>query len=406
MSNRKSRVCGVIVRGPLAPFVDVYKREVVVRGYSPLSVVSQLRQVAWFSCWLEANGLSAGDVTGERIDGFLVFQRDSGRARGIASRPGLRCMQDVLRAEGVVVVVEPERCLSPMERLVGSFERFLVVERGLAMGTVQGYVSHAGRFLARLGTDGDVGGVTASVVTEAVLAESATVGVAATQNFVAGLRSFLRFCFLEELTAADLSEAALPLTGRRRSSLPRGISRSDANALLNSCDRRSGLGRRDYALIVTLLRLGLRRSELAGLRLDDIDWRAGEVVVRGKGGRVDRLPLPVEVGEAIAAYLQRGRPVSDRRDVFLRDRAPFEPIASGTVASTVRRACRRAGIPEVGSHRLRHTMACEMVAANVPLVEIAQVLRHRSLQSTAIYARVDLEQLRELAMAWPMGALS
>ena len=238
-------------------------------------------------------------------------------------------------------------------------------------------------------------------MTSAVLRESAGVSVSTTQNFVAGLKSFLRFCFVEGLVELDLSQAALAMTGRRRSPLPRGISSADAEALLGSCDRRTALGRRDYALIVTLLRLGLRRAEVAGLRLDDIDWRAGELVVRGKGARADRLPLPVEVGEAIASYLQRGRPVSDHREVFLRARPPFAPIASGTVASTVRRACRRAGIVEVGSHRLRHTMACEMVAAGVPLVEIGQVLRHQSLQSTAVYARVDLDRLRLLAAPWP-----
>jgi integrase len=154
-----------------------------------------------------------------------------------------------------------------------------------------------------------------------------------------------------------------------------------------------------------LLRLGLRAGEVARLRLDDLAWRSGELVVRGKGARLDRLPLPVEVGEAIAAYLRRGRPQSGRREVFLRARAPFEPIATGTVGSTVRRACRRAGIAEVGPHRLRHTVACELVRAQVPLVEIAQVLRHKSLQSTAIYARVDLATLRGLAAPWP-GAVS
>ncbi len=193
----------------------------------------------------------------------------------------------------------------------------------------------------------------------------------------------------------------MAITGRRRSPLPRGIVKSDADALLASCDRRTPIGRRDYALIIILLRLGLRRSEVAALRLENIDWRAGELVVAGKGGRLDRLPLPVDVGEAIAGYLKRGRPVSDRREVFLRAKAPFEPIATGTVASTVRRACRRAGVAEVGSHRLRHTAACDMVAAQVPLPQIAQVLRHRSLQSTAIYARVDLDRLRELAQPWP-----
>lgn len=200
---------------------------------------------------------------------------------------------------------------------------------------------------------------------------------------------------------ADLSQAALPVTGRRRSSLPRGITKADAVALVDRCDRRSAVGRRDYAVIVTLLRLGLRAREVASLSLDDIDWRAGELVVSGKGGRQDRLPLPAQVGEAIASYLRRGRPRSDSRAVFLAARAPFGPIAPGTVSSTVRRACRRAGIAEVGAHRLRHTVACEMVSAGVPLVQIAQVLRHHSLQTTAIYARVDLDRLRDLAAPWP-----
>jgi integrase len=170
---------------------------------------------------------------------------------------------------------------------------------------------------------------------------------------------------------------------------------------LNSCDRRSALGRRDYAIVILLARLGLRRAEVAALRLDDIDWRAGELVVRGKRSRSDRLPLPPDVGRAIAAYLQRGRPLSPRREVFLTGRAPLGPVAAGTVASTVRRACRRAGIPEVGSHRLRHTAACDMVSAGVPLVQVAQVLRHHSLQTTALYARVDLGRLRLLAAPWP-----
>jgi integrase len=202
---------------------------------------------------------------------------------------------------------------------------------------------------------------------------------------------------------SDLSRAALFARGRSSSPFRRGISGADARALLGSCDRRQALGRRDYAIIIILLRLGLRRSEVAGLRLDDIDWQAGELVVRGKGARQDRLPLPIDVGEAIAPYLRRGRPQSSRREVFLRAKAPYDPIASGTVASTVRRACRRAGIAEVGSHRLRHTAACDMVQAHVALDRIGQVLGHQSLQSTALYARVDVERLRLLAAPWPGG---
>ncbi len=403
MARPTSRVSRVLMTGPLAPFADAYGVALSERGYTQRTAVSQLRQMARLSCWLEVRGLTAAELSVDRVEEFLVIQRAGGRHRAGWSRPALVCLLDVLRAVGVVAVDESAVSVSATEMLLDGFARHLVGERGLAAGTIRGYVRHARRFLDGLSPGCALVDLTARDVTRAVVGKSSTVSVSATQNFVFGLRSFLRFCFVEGLVEVDLSGAALGSTGRRRSMLPRGISRGDAEALLKSCDRRSSLGRRDYAVIVTLLRLGLRRAEVAGLRLDDIDWRAGEVVVRGKGARLDRLPLPVEVGEAIAAYLRRGRPLTDYRELFLRARAPFSPIAAATVASTVRRACRRAGIAEVGPHRLRHTVACEMVAANVPLVEIAQVLRHSSLQSTAVYARVDLDQLRLLAQPWPEG---
>ena len=404
MAGPASRVSRVVMTGPLAPFAGVYGLELRRRGYTPLTVVNQLRQVARLSHWLETNGLAVGELTGDWVEEFLALQRASGRYRAQWSRPGLLCLLDVLRGLGVVAVEEPVRVDSPERVVLASFERYLLAERALATGTVRGYVSHARRFLGGLPGGGELAGVTPADVIGAVGREFAAVSVSATQFFVAGLRSFLRFCFLVGLVPVDLSKAALPATGRRRSLLPRGIGKADARALLVSCDRRTAVGRRDYAVIITLLRLGLRASEVAGLRLDDIDWRAGELVVRGKGARSDRLPLPADVGRSIASYLQHGRPRSKRREVFLRARAPFGPIAPGTVSSTVRRACRRAGVAEVGAHRLRHTVACEMVLAGVPLVQIAQVLRHHSLQSTAIYARVDVDQLRRLAAPWPGGA--
>jgi site-specific recombinase XerD len=353
---------------------------------------------------LDERGLAAVDLSGALLDEFVAAERR--RFEGIRaqwSRPGLRCLIEVLVAEGVLTEPPPPPPASATEVLLASFERHLITERALARGTTQGYLSHARRFLGGLPDGCQLSGLTAKEVVKAVGRESTALSVSGAQNFISGLRSFLRFCFVEGLVGADLSEAALLITGRRRSPLPQGIANSDAAALLAGCDRRRKLGRRDYAILVTALRLGLRAGEIARLRLDDIDWRSGDVVVRGKGGRHDRLPLPAEVGAAIAAYLKRGRPASEHREVFLRDRAPFRPIASATVRSTVRRACRRAGVAEVGAHRLRHTFACEMVAAKVPLVQISQVLRHHSLQTTGIYARVDVEQLRTLAKPWPGG---
>lgn len=405
MVKSTSRLSRVLMTGPLAPFADDYRRGLSERGYTPHTTEHQLRQVGRLSVWLETRGLTAGELNRGRVEEFLAFQRGVGRHRAGWSRPGLLCLLDVLGALGVLAAgEEPARVSSPTEVLLGAFEDYLLSERGLAVGTVRGYVHHARRFLGGLSPETGLLRLTSTAVTEALIREFATVSVPAAQFFLAGLRSFLHYCFVEGIVEVDFSRATLPVTGRRRSSLPRGITTTDARALLDCCDRRTALGRRDYALLITLLRLGLRASETAGLTLEDIDWRAGELIVRGKGSREDRLPLPVEVGEAIAAYLRRGRPKSERREVFLRARAPFGPIASRTVASTVCRACRRAGIEQVGPHRLRHTVACELVAAHVPLGQIAQILRHKSLQSTSLYARVDLEQLRLLAAPWPAAA--
>lgn len=307
MSRPTSRVSRVRVSGPLAPFVDQYRERLKEIGYTRLSAVNLERGVARLSRWLQAECLGVEQLSEAQIEAFVVLQRASGCGGSWLSRPGLLCFLELLRELGVVAAaVMPTR--SPTEAFMDSFESYLFSERGLAAGTVRGYVAHATRFMAGLAPGGL--NVTPAEVTAAVLEQSATVSVSATQNFVAGLRALLRFCFVEGLTEVDLSPAALSATGRRRSSLPRGIATDEAAALLASCDRRTAIGRRDYALLITLLRLGLRRSEVAGLRLEDIDWRAGELVVVGKGARRDRLPLPGDVGAAITGYLTRGRPTT------------------------------------------------------------------------------------------------
>lgn len=396
-------VSSVAMVGPLAPFADAYRAELTARGYSSRTVVSEVRQVARLSCWLHGSGLRATDLSLARVEQFLTARRAAGQQ---ATRSGLLCLLDVLRSVGTIES-EPlaVRTGSPADELLVSFRGYLLHERALVPSTADAYVAYARRFLDGLSREDQLVGVTAREVTEAVLRESTIVSPRAAQYFVTALRSFLRYCFVEGVVETDLSPATLAVSGRQRSSLPKRISRSDACALLDSCDRRRAVGRRDYAAIITLLRLGLRASELAGLTLDDIDWRAAELVIRGKGSRADRLPLPADVGAAIAAYLRRGRPHGhQRREVFVRARAPVGPLGRGGVSAIVRRACRRAGITAVGAHRLRHTAACEMVAAGVPLAQIGQVLRHRNLQSTAVYARVDLDQLRLLAAPWPGGS--
>jgi len=399
-----SKVTKVHVAGPLGPFAGAYEAKLRGRGYTPLSAVNRLREVALLSRWLDERQMGVTALTHAVIDDFLDCQRSRPVAVGI-SRQGLLAMVEVLDEQGVERPVEPRACLAPDDELVVAFERFLVRERALLPATAAAYGFRARRFLAGCAPATEIADLCAKDVTDAIIAESASVSVGATQYFVVAIRSFLRFCFIEGLVAVDISAAALSSTGRRHSPLPQGISAKAATALLRSCDRRTDEGKREFAILLVLIRLGLRASEVAGLRLDDIDWRAGEILIRGKGRREDRLPLPNDVGEAIAAYLQGGRSRTGHREVFLRWVAPAGPLGRGGVGSAVRRACRRAGVAEVGPHRLRHTLATEMVRAGASLPEVGQLLRHRGISSPSIYARVDVEGLRQIAQPWPGAAL-
>ena len=217
------------------------------------------------------------------------------------------------------------------------------------------------------------------------------------------MRSLLRFLFLEAHTPTDLA-AVVPVVARwRLSSLPRALEPAHVARLLESCDKTTATGSRDFAILTVLSRLGLRSAEVASLRLDDIDWRRGELLVRGKRAREDRLPLPHDVGEAIVCYLSKGRPRCECRQLFLRAHAPHVGLKPGGIGSIVCHACDRAGLPRAGTHRLRHAAATEMLAHGAPLSEIGQVLRHKHPETTAIYAKVDRASLSSLARPWPGG---
>lgn len=403
MGKPKSKVCEVQIGGPLAAVTEDFRVALLEAGYTPLTAVNKLRSVGYLSRWLEAKELVPSDLTEERIQEYLRGRRAKGHGWEI-SRQALGAILNFLADRGML----PPPSIAPpddgVEALLARFGRYLLEERGLVASTAAAYVRRARRFLQSRAPDGDVRQLSAADVPDAIRTESAGLAVATTQSFVSVVRSFLRFCHLEGLTDADLSAAALSITGRRHSPLPRGIPRSDVSAMLRSCDLRTAVGRRDHAVLVTLLRLGLRAKELASLTLEDIDWRAAEIVVHGKGRRDERLPLPADVGAAVVGYLRWARPQTSTREVFLSTIAPVHRLGSGAVSAIVRRACRRAGVTPVGAHRLRHTLACEMVSAGVPLQQIGQVLRHRGLDNTVVYARVGVVQLRTLARPWPAEA--
>ena len=407
MDKPENRAAQVRVGGPLAPCAASYKAKLEESGYTARSVANKLGKLSRFSLWLEGQGVELKGLDRQKVAPFVAVRRRGAATKAYAPRSlSLALLLDAMRETGVLNEEPAGPEASAAEAVLARFQRHLEGEREVKAETAGTYVSRARRFLVGQALNGELCSLQARDVTAAVLEESARASAASVRTFVASLRAFLRFCFLEGLLGADLSEAALAVGGgRRRSALPRGVACGDADALLKSCDRRTAIGRRDYAVILLLLRLGLRAGEVAAMRLEDIDWRSGEVVVRGKGSRLDRLPLPGEVGRAIAAYLARGRPRCPCREVFLRAAAPLEGLSRTGISLVVHRACARAGLEPFGAHRLRHNLACQMVAAGVPVPAIGAVLRHRSVTSTANYARVDVERLREVALPWPSGAL-
>jgi integrase/recombinase XerD len=248
----------------------------------------------------------------------------------------------------------------------------------------------------------DLAGITAADVTGFVLSSCPGRAVGSAKLIVCALRSLLRWLHLTGQMPTSLASAVPPVAGWRLSGMPKGLEAGELRGLLASCDRRTRTGRRDYAVMLLLSRLGLRAGEVAGLGLDDIDWRRGELTIRGKGNRAERLPLPADVGAAIAAYLRRGRPATaDGRNVFVRVHAPHRALTTGGVTMIVFDTAQRAGLGKLHAHRLRHTAATAMLHAGSPLPEVGQVLRHRSMLTTAIYAKVDRNALAVLARPWP-----
>ncbi len=393
-----------VAEGPLALHADGFAVWLVERGYRPRSVGVHLRLVADFSGWLSGEALEPAGLTGVDVARFL-----RGRRERVAESTGPRALGPLLgylREVGVV----PQRLRSvdtPVERLLADYRDYLERERGLALVTVVGLERVARLFLVERPAplDEALQRLDAGAVTAFVIAQCATgrLGTGAGKNLTGGLRSLLRFLHLAGWTPVGLADAVPSVAGWRLASLPRALEAGQVARLLESCDRATTIGRRDFAILTLLSRLGLRAGEVAALELDDIDWRAGELTIRGKGSTVERLPLPHQVGEAIVAYLRDGRPATDLRLVFLPVRAPLKRLSSIAITAVVRYACDRAGIERVGAHRLRHTLATELLAAGAPLAQIAPILRHSSVSTTAIYAKVDRLALRALARPWPVG---
>jgi site-specific recombinase XerD len=349
--------------------------------------------MARLSRWLEVRAVAPSGLTPGVVATVRIAQ--------------LRPVLWFLREIGEVPAAEGAIDATPVEALLAEFRTWLADERGLSAATVCCYGKQARTFLDHwpepLGAS--LGRLDAGQIISFMLGYCRDRNPASAKAAVTAVRALLRFLHVAGHVPVGLAAAVPAVAGWRLASLPRGLDTAVVQRLLGSCDQDTIVGRRDYAILTMLARLGLRGAEVADLALGDVDWRGGEVTIRGKGNRIDRLPLPMEVGEALAAYLTAGRPRCDTASVFCTVRAPYRRLSPAAVRAIMGYACQRAGLNRLGAHRLRHSLATEMLRAGASLPEVGQVLRHRSQLATSIYAKVDDNALRVLARRWPGGAL-
>lgn len=387
---------GVQVSGPLERWAQEFASRLASLGYVWLVIRRALFVLAFVSNWLGTRRIRAGDLTAKQVEHLRHARRGVGYGRSLSK------VLEFLRAVGEVPPVRPSARRTALDRLLDRYREYLVDERGLSDGVVRRYCIVAGRLLAGRPRGAHLRRLAASEVGEFLRKEARGFSPGHAGCVAGALRSLVRFLHADGRIPASLVGAVPSIAGWRGASLPQALTPAAVRRMLCSCDRRTRIGRRDFAVLTLLIRLGLRAGEVAGLELDALDWRQGELVVHGKGKTLSRLPLPQDVGQALSAYLVR-RPRAASRALFLRSRAPLQRLSQAGITHVVAQASKRAGLPRAGPHQLRHTLATEMLRRGATLTQIAQVLRHRSLSTTAMYAKVDRAALRELAQPWPGG---
>lgn len=385
--------------GSLGPFVEGYSAWLARRGYTPLTARNMLKEFGQIGRWLAVKHVEVQQLSDQQLARFLADQRRAG-CRKLPGLRGLRVPLEYLREVGAVAPASTP--CTAIDVLLEHYRQWLVVERGLAPQTVMRYTKTARRFLMDCSTAGvQPSALTGAEVNAFLIAECGRVSAGSAKGRVAELRSLLRFLFIAEVITVRLGTAVPPVGGWRLATVPPTMTTAEVQALLDQCDRSIDVGVRNFAMLTLVARLGLRSIEVARLELDDLDWRAGEIVVRGKGHRMDRLPLPADVGEAVVEHLCRRHAAAGYRQVFVLLKAPHGPIRAELVNDITKQACQRAGQRRVGPHRLRHALAAELLRRGAGLTAIGQVLRHQDLATTALYAKVDLDTLRGVAQPWP-----
>jgi site-specific recombinase XerD len=392
--------------GPVASYIVSFAEWLINRGYGIVSLRNQVLMAVGFSKWLGQKGIELKSIGAEHTERYLL-DREHYRRLKLGDGAALRHLVDFLRSKnGIAEEIEVEHSLSPIEQHVLAYEAYLQDARALSHQTIINYRPIVRDFLSYRFGDGEVSlaQLRAVDITEFVQWKVSRLNMRRAKIMTTALRSFLSYARYRGDITSDLAAAVPIVANWSLSSIPRAIGPDEVTRLLASIDRQTPIGCRDYAMILALARLGLRSSEVVTLELDDIDWAAGEIHVVGKNGQRNDLPLPADVGEAIADYLRKWRPCNASRRVFLRAKAPIRGFEGPSgLGSVIRRSLKRAGIdsPTMGAHQFRHGLASEMLRGGASLGEIGEVLGHRHLQTTAIYAKVDLNALRSLAMPWP-----
>jgi site-specific recombinase XerD len=392
--------------GPLFPYFNSYLTQLREQGYARRSFFEQIHLLKTCDRWLQRTGRGVHDLN-ECVAREFLRRCVTGAYGKHAKVATMRRLLTMLRRMGVTPEAKAQ-LPGPAEQLVGAYGRFLLEERNLSPQTVRYLRPTAGLFLSDQfeGRQLDVSKLRAPDVSRFVLRHARNRSPSQARQLTTGLRQFLRYLHYQGLIVTDLSLAVPSVARWSLSTLPKHLSAAQVRQLLQHCDRRTPLGRRNEAILLLLARLGLRAGEVIRLKLDDLDWENGLVTVYGKG-RWAQLPLPADAARAIARYLHRDRPRCACRRLFLGQRAPIGGIHSVTaISKLVRRALAKAGVSSArkGAHLLRHSLATEMLRQGASLAEIGEVLRHRSPDTTAIYAKVDLDALRTLALPWPGGA--
>ena len=403
------RTLELLEDGPLGRHMSTYLHHLQVQGYNRQYVCRMLRLVVGFSRWLANQHLPVEQLTFVQVRDYLRFRKRSGYQRQLGDRSTLTGLLQLLDEQGCIAIPKPQSAVTPSEALLQQYDAYLQQERCLSVATRKNYLPFGRQFLLAKFGQGPVtlGKLRAADVIHFVQRNAVKLGPKRAKLMTAALRSFLRFAQYRGDLRQDLATGVPSVAGWSCSTVPKAMPTAQIKQVLAACNRRTDVGRRDYAILLLLARLGLRGGEVARLRLEDIDWERGYITIQGKAGHVTSLPLPAEVGQAIVAYLKQGRPKgSSQRCLFLRARAPVTGFkGSVAISSVVRHALARAGIdsPHKGSHQFRHALACEMLRQGHSLHEIGEILRHRSPNTTTIYAKVDFIALRALALPWPGG---